>query len=122
MESRIRTGSSFRAQGAVKRKPSNGNPDTTDWFRLEVSSSGNFARERIGNVATVGADKNVLGTERLETHISHPFSPLLPHLLSVFLLLCFQVVLCLESERVVRVGAWAQSFSERSETGCVIRA
>ena len=89
MESRIRTGSGFWAQGAVKRKPSNGNPDIMDWFRLGVSSSGNFARERIGNVATVGADENVPGTGRSEMHISHPFSPLLPHLLSVFMLLCF---------------------------------
>ena len=104
MESRIRTGSGFRAQGVVKQKPSNGNPDITDWFRLGVSSSGNFAREWIGNVATVGADENVPGIGRSETHISHPFSPLLPHLLSVFMLLCF-LVLCLESERVVRVGA-----------------
>ena len=105
MESRIRTGSSFRAQGAVKRKTSNRNPDTTDWFRLEGSGSGNFTRERIGNVATVGTDENVLGTGRSEIHISHPFSPLLPHLLSIFLWLCFQVVLRLESERVMRVGA-----------------
>ena len=105
MESRIRTGSGFRAQGAVKRKTSNGNPDTTDWFRLEGSSSGNFAQERIGDVATVGADENVPGIGRSEMHISHPFSPPLPHLLSVFLLLCFQFVLRLESERVVRVGA-----------------
>ena len=122
MESRIRTGSGFRAQGALKRKSSNRNPDITDWFRLEGSSSRNFNRERIGNVATVGADENVLGTERSEPHISHPFSPLLPHLLSIFLLLCFQVVVRLESERVVRVGASAQSISEQSETGCVIRA
>ena len=105
MESRIRTGSGFRAQGAVKRKTSTRNPDTTDWFRLEGSGSGNFARERIGNVATVGTDENVPGTGRLEMHISHPFSPPLPHLLSVFLLLCFQVALRLQSERVVRVGA-----------------
>ena len=105
MESRIRTGSGFWAQGAVKRKTSNGNPDTTDWFRLEGSGSGNFARERIGDVATVGTDENVLGTERSEMHISHPFSPPLPHFLYVFLLLCFQFVLRLESERVVRVGA-----------------
>ena len=105
MESRIRTGSGFRAQGAVKRKTSNGNPDTTDWFRLEGSSSRNFARERIGDVATVGADENVPGTGRSEMHINHPFSPLFPHFLSVFLLLCFQFVLRLESERVVRVGA-----------------
>ena len=105
MESRIRTGSGFRAQGAVKRKTSNGNPDTMNWFRLEGSGSGNFTRERIGNVATVGTDENVPGTGRSEMHISHPFNPPLPHLLSVFLLLCFQVVLRLESERVVRVGA-----------------
>ena len=105
MESRIRTRSGFRAQGVVQRKTSNGNPDTTDWFRLEGSGSGNFARERIGNVATVGTNDNVPGTGRSEMHISHPFSPPLPHLLSVFLLLCFQVVLRLENERVVRVGA-----------------
>ena len=105
MESRIRTGSGFRAQGAVKRKTSNGNPDTTDSFRLEGSDSGNFARERIRDVATVGTDENVPGTGRSEMHISHPFIPPLPHLLSVFLLLCFQFVLRLESERVVRVGA-----------------
>ena len=105
MESRIRTGSGFQAQRAVKWKTSNGNPDTTDWFRLEGSGSGNFAQEWIEDVATVGADENVLGTGRLKMHISHPFSPPLPHLLSVFLLLCFQVVLRLESERVVRVGA-----------------
>ena len=105
MESRIRTGSGFRAQGAVKRKTSNGNPDTTDWFRLEGSGSGNFARKWIGDVATVGADENVPGTGRSEMHISHPFSPLLQHLLSIFLLLYFQFVLRLESERVMRVGA-----------------
>ena len=89
MESRIRTGSNFRAQGAVKRKTSNRNLETTDWFRLEGSGSENFAQERIGDVATVGADENVPGTGRSETLISHPFSPPLPHLLSVFLLLCF---------------------------------
>ena len=89
MESRIRTGSGFRVQGAIKRKTSNGNLDTTDWFQLERSGSGNFARERIGNVATVGVDENVPGTWRSETLISHPFSPPLPHLLSVFLWLCF---------------------------------
>ena len=105
MESRIRSGSGFRAQRAVKRKTSNRNPDTTDWFRLEGSGSGIFARERIGDVATVGTDENFPGTGRSEMHISHPFSPPLPHLPSVFLLLCFQFVLRLESERVVRVGA-----------------
>ena len=103
MESRIRTGSGFWAQGAVERKTSNGNLDTTDWFRLEGSDSGNFARERIGNVATVGVDENVLGIGRAELHISHSFSPSLPHLLSVFIVCCF--ALRLESERVMRVGA-----------------
>ena len=105
MERRIRTGSGLRAQGVVKRKFPNGNPDVTDWFRLERSGSGNFARERIGNIATVGADENVPGTGRAEPHISHPFSPPLPHLLSVFITCCFHFALCLESERVVRIGA-----------------
>ena len=103
MESRVRTGSGFRAQGAVERKTSNGNPDTTDWFRLEGSDSGNFAREWTGNVATVGADENVPGTGKAEPHISHSFSPPLPHLLFFFIVCCF--ALRLESERVVRVGA-----------------
>ena len=105
MERRVRTGSGFRAQGVVERKFPNGNPDVTDWFRLEGSGSGNFAREQIGNVATVCADRNVPGTGRLETHINHLFRPLLPPLLSVFTVLRFRFVLCLESERVVRVGA-----------------
>ena len=105
MESRIRTGFVFRAQGAVERKTSNGNPDTTDWFRLEGSDSGNFAPERIGNAATVGADENVPGTGRAEPHISHSFSPPLPHLLFVFIACYFCFALRLESERVVRVGA-----------------
>ena len=103
MESRVWTGSGFRAQGAVERKTSNGNPDTTDWFRLEGSGSGNFAWEQIGNVATVGTDKNVPGTGRAEPHISHSFNPPLPHLLSIFIVCC--CALQLESERVVRVGA-----------------
>ena len=105
MESRIRTGSGFRAQGVVERKTSNRNPDTTDWFQLEGSNSGNFARERIGNVATVGADENVPGIGRAEPHISHSFSPPHPHLLFVFIAFCFHFALRLESERVVRVGA-----------------
>ena len=105
MESGIRTGSSFRAKRAVKRKFPNGNPDITEWFQLGLRRSGNFARERIGNVATVGADENVPGIGRSEPHINHPFIPLLPPLLSVFMLLCFQIALRLESERVVRVGA-----------------
>ena len=89
MESRVRTGSGFQAQGAVERKTSNGNPDTTDWFQLEGSDSGNFARERIGNVATVGADENVPGTGRVEPHISHSFSLPHPHLLFVFIFVLF---------------------------------
>ena len=105
MERRIRTRSGFRAQGAVKRKFPNGNPDVTDWFRLERSGSRNFAWERIGNIATVGADENVSGIGRAEPHISHPFSPPLPHLLSVFIACCVQFALHLESERMVRIGA-----------------
>ena len=89
MESGIRTGSDFRVQGAVERKTSNGNLDTTDWFRLEENDSGNFARERIGNVATVGADENVPGIGRAEPHISHSFSPPHPHLPSVFICVLF---------------------------------
>ena len=64
MESGIRTGSGFRAQGVVEWKNFNKNPDTTDWFRLEGSDSGNFARERIGNVTKVGADENIPGIWR----------------------------------------------------------
>ena len=105
MERRGKTRSGFRAQRAVERKFPNGNPNVTDWFRLEGSGSGNFAWERIGNVATVGADENIPGTRRSETHISHPFRPLLPPLLSVFIVLHFCFVLRLESERVVRVEA-----------------
>ena len=89
MESGIRTRSGFRAQGAVERKTFNGNPDTTDWFQLERSDFGNFAREWIGNVATVGADENVPGTGRAEPHISHPFSPPHPHLLSIVIRVLF---------------------------------
>ena len=105
MKSRVRTGSGFRAQGAVERKTFNGNLDTTDWFWLEGSDSGNFVREQIGNVAMVGADENVPETRRAEPHISHSFSPPLPHLLSVFIACCFRFALRLESERMVRVGA-----------------
>ena len=105
MESRIRTRFGFRAQGAVKQKPPNGNLDITGWFWLGLRRSGNFAQERIGNVAMVGADENVSGTGRSETHISHSFSPLLPPLLSVFIVLFFRFALRLESERMVRIGA-----------------
>ena len=89
MESGIRTGSGFWAEGAIERKTFNKNPDTTDWFRLEGSDSGNFARERIGNVATVGMDEIVPGTGRAELPISHSFSPPHPHLLSVFICVLF---------------------------------
>ena len=94
MEGGISTGSGFRAQGAVERKTFNRNRDTTDWFRLEGSDSGNFAREQIGNVATVGTDENVSGTGRAEPHISHSFSPLHPYLLSVFICILFSFSLC----------------------------
>ena len=93
MERRIRTGSDFRAQGAVEQKFPNGNPDVTDWFRLEKGGSRNFAWERMENVATVGTDVNVLGTGRAEPNISHPFRPLLPHLLSAFIVCCFAIAL-----------------------------
>ena len=93
MERKIRTGSSFRAQGAVERKFPNENPDLTDWFRLEESGSGNFARERIENVATVGANEN--GPGRAEPHISHPFHPPLPHLLFVFIACCLRFAIAL---------------------------
>ena len=105
MERRVRTGSGFRAQGAVERKFPNRNPNVTDWFRLEGTGSGNFTRERIGNVTTVGTDENIPGIGRSETHISHPFRPLIPPLLSIFIVLRFRFALRLESERMVRIGA-----------------
>ena len=92
MERRIRTGSGFRAQGAVERKFPNGNPDVTDWFRLGKGSSGNFARERMENVATDGTDVNVPRIGRAEPNISHPFRPPLPHLLFAFIVCCFAIV------------------------------
>ena len=95
MERWVRIGSGFRAQGAVERKVPNENPDVTDWFRLEGRGSGNFARERIGNVATVDTDENIPGTEGLERHISHPFCPLLPHLLSASFVLCIRLCFAL---------------------------
>ena len=78
MERRIRTGSGFRAQGAVQRKFPNGNPDVTDWFRSGRSGSGNFARERIENVATVGADENGPGTKESGTAYKPPLPPSSP--------------------------------------------
>ena len=95
MERRIRTGSGFQVQGAVKRKFPNGNLDVTDWFRLGRSGSGNFAGERIENVTTVGTDENGLGIGRAEPHISHPFRPPLPHLLSVFIACCLRFAIAL---------------------------
>ena len=93
MERRIRTGSGFRAQGAVERKFPNRNLDVMDWFRLGKGGSKNFTRERMENVATVGTDVNVLGTGRAEPNISHPFRPPLPHLLSAFIVCCFAIAL-----------------------------
>ena len=93
MERRIRTGSGFRAQGAVERKFPNGNPDVTDWFQLGKGGFRNFARERMENVATVGSDVNVPGTRRAEPNISHPFRPPRPHLLSAFIVCCFAIAL-----------------------------
>ena len=95
MERWVRTGSGFQAQGAVERKDPNRNPDVTDWFRLEGRGSRNFAWEWIGNVATVGTDENIPGTEGSERHISHPFCPLLLHLLSAFIVLCFHLCFAL---------------------------
>ena len=101
----IRTRSGFRAQVAVERKIPNRNPEVRDWFWLWFRRFGNFTREWIGNVATVGTDENVPGTRRSETHISHLFRPLLPTFACCFMLSSFHCALCLESERVVRVGA-----------------
>ena len=85
MESRIRTGSGFRAQRAVKRKFPNGNPDVTDWFWSGRSGSENFARERIENVATVGADENGPGTEESGTAYKPPLPPSSPTFAFCFL-------------------------------------
>ena len=49
--------------------------------------------------------RTVREQRRAEPHISHPFRPSLPHLLSVSLRAVYVLLLCLESERVVRVGA-----------------
>ena len=106
----------------VERKFFNGNPEVMEWFRLRFGGFGNFARERKGNVSTVGTDVNVLGIDRAETHINHPFrSFFLILAFFAFVLLHFTFVLRLERERVVRVRAWAQSFLSVGETGCVIR-
>ena len=88
MESRIRTKSSFRAQGAVKRKFPNRNPDVTDWFRSGKSGSGNFARDWIENVATVGADENGPGIEESGTAYKPPLSPSSPTF-SFYFLACY---------------------------------
>ena len=88
MERRIRTGSGFRAQGVVKRKFPNGNPDIMDWFRSGRSRSGNFARERIENVATVGADENGPGTEKSRTAYKPPLPPSSPTFAFCFIACC----------------------------------
>ena len=95
MERRIRTGSGFQAQGAVKRKFPNGNPDVTDWFRSERSGSGNFARERIENVATVGADENGLGTEESGTAYKPPLLPSFPTFSFCFIACCLRFAIAL---------------------------
>ena len=87
MKRRIKTGSGFRVQGAVERKFPNRNLGVTDWFRLEGSGSGNFARERIENVATVGTDENVPGTGS-----GIAYKPPLPASSSTFAF-CFHCVL-----------------------------
>ena len=85
MESRIRTGSGFRAQGAVKRKFPNRNPDVTDWFRSGGSGSGNFAWERFENIATVGTNENGPGTEESGTAYKPPLPPSSPTFAFCFL-------------------------------------
>ena len=95
MESRIRTGSSFRAQGAVKRKFPNGNPDVTDWFRSGGSGSGNFTREQIENVATVGADENGPGIEESGTAYKPPLPPSSPTFAFCFIACCLRFAIAL---------------------------
>ena len=71
----------------------------------------------------VDTDVNVLRIDRAETHINHPFrSFFLTLAFFAFMLPCFLCfALRLERKRVVRLGAWAQSFLSIGETGCVIR-
>ena len=95
MERRIRTGSGFRAQGAVKRKFPNGNLDVTDWFQSGRSGSGNFARERIENVATVGADENNPGTEESGTAYKPPLLPSSPTFSFCFIACCLRFAIVL---------------------------
>ena len=105
MERWVRTGSGFRAQGTVERKNPNKNPDVTDWFRLEGRGSGNFAWDRIGNVATVGTDENIPVTEGSRS-IYATTSAFCSHICFLLSSCCiFACVLRLESERVVKVGA-----------------
>ena len=70
------------------------------------TSPGNGLRtsQRLARMRTVREQR------RAEPHISHPFRPPLPHLLSVSLHAVNVLLLRLESERVMRVGARAQSF------------
>ena len=95
MERRIRTGSGFRAQGAVKRKFPNGNLDVTDWFRSGRSGSGNFAQERIENVATVGADENGPRIEESGTAYKPPFPPSSPTFAFCFIACCLRFAIAL---------------------------
>ena len=95
MERWIRTGSGFRAQGAVKRKFPNGNPDVTDWFRSGRSGSRNFTRGRIENVASVGADENSPGTEESGTAYKPPLPPSSPTFASSFIACCLRFAIAL---------------------------
>ena len=95
MERRIRTKSGFRAQGAVKRKFPNRNPDVTDWFWSGRSGSGNFARERIENVATVGADENGPETEESGTAYKPSLPPSSPTFAFYFIACCLRFAIVL---------------------------
>ena len=95
MERRIKTGSGFRAQGVVKRKFLNGNPDVTDWFRSRRSGSGNFTQERIENVAMVGVDENGLGTEESGTTYKPPLPPSSPTFAFYFIACCLRFAIAL---------------------------
>ena len=64
---------------------------------------------------------NILGTGRAETDINHPSDLSPTFVFLAFMLPCFPFVLRLERERVVTLGAWAQSFPSIGETGSVIR-
>ena len=104
----------------VERKLPNGNTDVMESFQLRFGGSGNFAQEQKGNVSMVDTYVNVPRTGRAEADINRPSDLSLPHLLSLLsCFLCF--ALYLAGKRVLRLGAWAQSFLSDCETSCVIR-